>query len=205
MNDKQLIMIAKVTSALFTPFYLPLVAMITLFLFSYLSLLPLYYKLACLFITYLFTILLPTLLIRIYLRYQGWRPIHLRIKDRRIIPYIISILCYFTCYHLMSALNMPHFMGVVVITALAVQILCSMINIWWKVSMHSAAIGGMTGGLIAFSLLFNFNTIWWLCLIILLSGIVGSSRMTLRQHSLAQVLVGYGVGIVTAFTTIIIM
>ena len=105
----------------------------------------------------------------------------------------------------MSALNMPHIMGVVVITALAVQILCSMINICGKVSMHSSAIGGMTGGLIAFSLLFNFNPIWWLCLIILLSGIVGSSRMTLRPHSLAQVLVGYGAGIVPAFTTIIIM
>ena len=40
----------------------------------------------------------------------------------------------------------------------------------WKISTHTAAIGGVTGSLIAFSLLFNFNPMWWACLTLIVSG-----------------------------------
>ena len=49
---------------IFTPFYLSLVGLIALFTFSYLSIAPWGYKLQVLGMVYLFTILLPTLLIR---------------------------------------------------------------------------------------------------------------------------------------------
>ena len=54
---------ARVLSAVFNPFYLPTVGLIALFTFSYLSLLPLSYKIVVLGLVYIFTILLPTLLI----------------------------------------------------------------------------------------------------------------------------------------------
>lgn len=40
MNQKNIILVARIVSLLFTPFYLPLVALIALFVFSYLSVLP---------------------------------------------------------------------------------------------------------------------------------------------------------------------
>jgi len=89
--------------------------------------------------------------------------------------------------------------------ALIIQILCAIINVWWKISTHTAAIGGVTGSLIAFSLLFNFNPMWWLCLTLIVSGFVGSSRMILRQHSLEQVASGFFLGIVCSFITIIVV
>ena len=63
MKEKNIILAARVMSMLFTPFYLPMVGLIALFIFSYMSLLPLSYKLIVLAMTYLFTILLPTVLI----------------------------------------------------------------------------------------------------------------------------------------------
>lgn len=63
-----------------------------------LSLLPLAYKLPMLLTVYLFTILLPSVLIHIYRRYQGWSTTELGKKERRIVPYIISIVCYFGCF-----------------------------------------------------------------------------------------------------------
>ena len=77
MKEKSIIMIARVISMVFTPFYLPLVGLISLFLFSYLRLLDWSYKFKVLALVYAFTILLPTFLIHIYRRYQGWTLIEL--------------------------------------------------------------------------------------------------------------------------------
>ena len=63
MKEKNIILTARIMSMLFTPFYLPLVGLVALFLFSYMSLLPLAYKLPMLLTVYLFTILLPSVLI----------------------------------------------------------------------------------------------------------------------------------------------
>lgn len=201
--EKKIIWTAKLVSMLFNPFYLALSGLIILFLFSNLRYLPWSYQLNVLFMVYLFTILFPTMLIRLYRRYQGWNLMELGRKERRMVPYIISILCYFTCYYVMSALRMPHFMGSILLSALMIQVLCALINVWWKISTHSAAIGGVAGALIAFSVFFFFNPIWWLCLVILLAGVVGSARMILRQHTLSQVMSGFLLGFCSALFVVL--
>ena len=60
----------------------------------------------------------------------------------------------------------------------------------------------MSGALIAFGFVFGFNPVWWLCLSILMSGIIGTARIILRQHTTAQVVAGYFIGVVSAFIAI---
>ena len=203
--QKEIILSARIVSMLFTPFYLPLVGMATLFTFSYLSMFPWIYKIQTLLLVYLFTILLPTLLIHLYRRYQGWNLIELGHRERRMVPYIISIICYFTCIYVMERLHMPHFMSSIVVAALMVQIICALINIWWKISTHTAAIGGVGGALFSFAYYLGFNPVWWLCIVFLMAGVLGSCRMILRQHSLAQVVVGFWVGFVCAAIAILFL
>jgi len=202
MKEKQIILAARIISMIFTPFYLPLVGMVVLFMFSYLSLQTFNYKISVLLLVYFFTILLPTLLIRFYRLHQGWSLIEMGAKERRMVPYIISIVCYFACYQIMMWRHFPYIIGIVLLTALVIQVVCALINVWWKISTHSAAIGGIGGGLIAFSFKFSFNPIWWLCIIIITAGLVGTARMILRQHTLAQVVAGFGVGFVCALNLI---
>lgn len=200
-----MILAARIVSMLFTPFYLPIVGLIALFLFSYLSIFPLAYKLQVLIMTYLFTILLPTVMIHLYRRYQGWNLIELGHRERRMVPYIISICCYFTCIYLMERLHMPHFMSAIIIAALLLQIVCAIINVWWKISTHTAAVGGVAGALLVFADIFGFNPVWWFCVVFILAGVLGSARMILRQHSLSQVIVGFAVGFVSAAVGIIVL
>jgi membrane-associated phospholipid phosphatase len=202
-NEKQMILAARVVSMLFTPFYLPIIGLIALFFFSYLSIFPLLYKLQVLIMTYLFTILLPTVMIHLYRRYQGWNLIELGQRERRMVPYIISIVCYFTCIYLMEQLHMPHFIGSIIIAALLVQIVCAIINVWWKISTHTAAIGGVGGALFAFAEYLGFNPVWWLCLVFFVAGLLGTSRMILRQHNLSQVVAGFWVGSLCAAIAIL--
>lgn len=202
-KEKNIILAARIVSMLFTPFYLPLVGLMALFVFSYLSQMPWAYKLQVLMLVYVFTILLPTVLIHLYRRYQGWNLIELGIKERRVVPYVISILCYFFCVYLMDLLHIPHFMGTMVSAALFIQIICALINVWWKISTHMAAIGGVAGALFVFGEFFGFNPVWWLCLVLILAGVLGSSRMILRQHTLAQVVTGFFVGVVCSILGLI--
>lgn len=203
MKEKEIIFTA-VLSVLFTPFYLPILGLLILFIFSYLSLLPLTYKLFLLLMFYLFTVFLPTALIRFYRRYQGWTLIELGSRERRAIPYVISIFSYLLCYYIMAATHVPHFMGSILIAALVIQVACAIINLFIKISTHTAAIGGVTGALLAFSVIFSFNPVWWLCIVLLLAGMVGTSRMILRQHSLRQVVLGYLAGVACSFVSVLL-
>ena len=183
---------------LFTPFYLPILGLVALFFLSYLSQYPPSYKFFVLAVVYLFTILLPTFLIHLYRRYQGWSLIELGNKERRVVPYVISILCYFICVYLMEQMHIPYFMRSIVASALIIQIVCALINVWWKISTHTAGIGGVAGALLVFSEVFRFNPVWWFCLVLGIAGVLGTSRMILRQHSLSQVVAGFLVGFVCA-------
>jgi membrane-associated phospholipid phosphatase len=203
MREKDIILVARILSAIFSPFYLPVVGLLALFFFSYLSLLTWPVKLYIFIIVFTLTILLPTTLIRIYRKYQGWNLTEIAPKERRMIPYVISILCYFFCYYILNANHIPYTIGSIVVASLMIQVVCAMINIRWKISVHSAAIGGVTGAIVAFALIFNFNPVWWLCLVLLLAGLVGSSRIILRQHTLGQVVTGFFVGMVCAIISIL--
>ena len=204
MKEKNIILAARALSAVFTPFYLSLVGMIVLFTFSYLSQMPWGYKLSVLAMVYFFTILMPTMLIKLYRNYHGWTLIQLSRKERRVVPYLLSIVSYYACFYVMRLYNIPHFMGNILMAALVIQIVCALINVWWKISTHTAAIGGVTGALQAYALLIGFNPTWWLCLVITIAGMVGTSRMLLRQHTLWQVSAGFLLGTAIAFAAILI-
>ena len=92
MNEKNIILTARVVSMVLTPFYLPVVGILAIFTFSYLSMFPWQAKLSYVFLVYAFTVLIPTLLIHLYRQYHGWTLIQLGQRERRMVPYVISIL-----------------------------------------------------------------------------------------------------------------
>jgi len=188
-----------------TPFYLPVLGLIFLFTFSYLSIFPTMYKLLMVLLFYLFSVLLPTYLIHVYSKYEGWTTKQLINRERRMVPYVISILCYFLGFYLLTLMNTPDFISVIFVVAIIIQVLCAAVNRWWKISIHSAGIGGVTGMVVAFSLILSFDPTWWLCMLLLIAGLVGTARMVLRQHSLAQIVCGYLIGLASGFIIVMVI
>ena len=205
MREKHIIFAAKALSVIFTPFYLPLVGLAVLLTMTYLSLLPWVYKLFLVVTFWVFTIALPSLLIRLYRRYQGWPPFMVASKERRVIPYVISIVSCLLCYYIMAYVHVPHFMGSILMAALVIQVVCAIVNLFIKVSTHMAAIGGVAGALMAFAAILGFNPVWWLCVVFILAGLVGTSRMLLRQHSLHEITLGFLVGVACAFVSVLVL
>ena len=102
----------------------------------------------------------------------------------------------------MRRLNIPWYMTGIICTALLMMILCLIFNLRWRISEHMAGAGATIGGLVAFSMLFGYNPIWWLCGLIIVAGVVGSARIVLGHHSLGEVLVGFAVGLACSFVVL---
>ena len=194
--DKTLIRTAKVISAVFTPFSIPFLAFLVLFIFSYLRIMPLQYKLIVLGVVYCFTILMPTLTIFIFRKINGFSPEELVERKRRYIPFILTITSYVFCLLMMHRLNIPWYMTGIILSALVVMIICVIVNLKWKLSEHMAGAGAVIGGLVAFSALLSYNPVWWLCLFILVAGVLGTARIILRHHTLGEVMGGFAVGLI---------
>ncbi len=198
-----LVLTSQVVSLLFSPFYLPVIAFAALFMFSYLNMLPLVTKLVLLLIVYFFTVALPHLFIFLYRRFNGWTRHQLGRRERRYVPYAVSIVSYAALFQLLRSLHMPRFTLGIIAGALAIQIICAMLNSRIKVSTHAAASGGVVGAVMAFAVIFAFDPTGWLCLTVLLSGMVCTARYILRQHTLRELGWGVAVGLVCGLGSIL--
>ena len=204
MSEKRLMKIARVLSIVFSPFYTPVWILIVLFFNSYLQMLPIEYRLFLLFTVFIFTVFIPRLGINIFRMVMSWTHWQLSHREHRHMPYLLTICSYTVCLVVLSRINVVMFVRGVVMAAFVSQIICVFINAWWKVSTHMVGMGGMVGALIAFSNLFYFNLMCYVCALILLSGALGTSRIILRQHSLAQVIVGFIIGFVCSLVFILL-
>ena len=153
-----------------------------LFFFTYMSLLPWAFKLSVLVMVLMGTVLLPRLTILFWRRSRGWERHLLRLRENRFMPYLTYLLYYVFTLHVLNRFHLPHYMSGILIASLFIQGSCLLINTKWKISMHAAGAGGVVGALLAYSMLFYFNPLWWLSLSILLVGLVGSSRMLLPHR-----------------------
>lgn len=198
IEDKSLIKIARLVSVVFTPFSIPFLAFLALFLFSYLSIMPIQYKLIVLGIVYCFTIMMPVLTIFIFRKINGFSTQELSERKKRYMPFFLTIISYVFCLLMMNRLNIPWYMSGIILAALIMMIICVIVNLKWKLSEHMAGAGAVIGGLVAFSALFGYNPVWWLCGFILVAGLLGTARIILGHHTLGEVLGGFAVGLVCA-------
>jgi len=196
--DRTLIKTARIVSAVFTPFSIPFVAFLILFLFSYLNIMPLAYKLIVLGVVYCFTILMPTLTIFLFRKINGFEAKDLTDRKKRYVPYLLTIISYVFCMLMMRKLNIPWYMSGIILTALLMMLISIILNLKWKLSEHMLCMGGIVGGVVSFSALFGYNPVWWLSLFILIAGVLGTARIILQHHTLSEVLTGFVVGFICA-------
>ena len=75
-------------------------------------------------------------------------------------------------------------------------LLLALINLKWKISAHMAGIGGVVALIYQIHVqgLSAFDLLWFLCVSVIVAGLLGSSRMILRRHDMWQVLAGAALG-----------
>jgi membrane-associated phospholipid phosphatase len=74
-----------------------------------------------------------------------------------------------------------------------------LINLKWKISAHTAGIGGLAGGIFGLCYRIGINPVWLFVLIIFLSILVGLARVETKAHTPSQALAGFILGFLTVF------
>ena len=136
--DKTMLRVARVTSIVFTPFSIPFLAFLVLFLFSYLRIMPILYKGIVLGIVYCFTILTPTITIFLFRKINGFARQELSERKKRYVPILLTIISYVFCLLMMRKLNIPWYMTGIIFVSLVISIICILVNLKWKLSEHMA-------------------------------------------------------------------
>ncbi|MCQ2959209.1 MAG: phosphatase PAP2 family protein [Bacteroidales bacterium] len=80
--------------------------------------------------------------------------------------------------------------------------IANLITYFWRISLHTIGMGGLLGLLASFYLeepLFYTFAIELIPFFIILSGLVGTSRLYLKAHTPLQIYAGYAVGFFTIF------
>ncbi len=146
-------------------------------------------KLAMFGVVFLFACVVPIAHVS-WLRWRGIIPsLEVDQRRQRQVPLIMGVLSYAIGYILLTRMQAPAIVTGLMFCYAANTLLVTLINHWWKVSLHAAGIAGPVVALI-----FQFG--WPAALLFILVPIVGLARITLKKHTIAQVTVGVLIGAV---------
>ena len=140
------------------------------------------------------TVLFPVVAILLMKGLNFVESIRLENPKDRIIPLIATMTFYFWIYLVMSNTNAPFLLRVLLLGSFWAVIAIFMINIFFKISMHTTAAGGAIGMIVVLMLYSPVNMVLPLFLTIIAGGIIGTARLVLSAHSQSQVWLGYIVG-----------
>lgn len=208
--------LARTLSWLFIPLMAPVIAlMIAVYVPAdsvmdrneILFLIPADWKNLLLIMFAFFSILVPSFTI-LFMRFSGTiSTVMMDNRKERIIPSFFVNLSAAALYYMVEMKDPDHLLPSAVyglmIGSFTTVFICTIITRWWKISLHAAGMGILSGFLFAYYWHIDYYFFWILPVSLLLSGIVMSARMYLGKHSLEQCLAGYAVGIVALVISII--
>lgn len=190
----------KVVSFVLQPLLMPTLGIIMLVL----SPLGMYFhstwKMFAVVGTFVFTALMPAAPILIMMRNGQIKDLYISKKEQRTMPYLFSMIAYFFWTLFMwRILKMPLFLVGMGVGSILSLVVITLINRRWKISAHLSGIGGLTGGVFAYSYFLGINPLGLLVTMLVLSALTALSRIELKAHTPGQTLAGFVVGFLLVF------
>jgi hypothetical protein len=188
--------LARIVSVVFHPIFMPLYGLIILLSApTFLGYLPAEIKKIMVLVVLVNNVCLPIALIWLF-RYRNLISSY-NIEDRkeRTIPLLTASILYCTTSFIVFNYQIPFFLKSFIFATSVVSIIVSMINFWWKISIHAVGAGALTATVFVLSLKMYTPLTWYLAAVILTGGMVLSSRLKLNSHNPSQVWIGFLTGL----------
>ncbi|MFG6380976.1 MAG: hypothetical protein K1V87_02585 [Muribaculum sp.] len=183
---------AHIFSWVLSPVLIPTYAVFIALWVTTLSFLPAALRWNVVVMVWLITCMLPMLAIYVLYKLKIISHPGLNNRKERYIPYMVTAACYLGASWYLHGIHAPHWMWMFMVGGAVAAVLSCVVNIWWKISAHAAAMGGLLA-LLSRIALYGINVIdMWpvLSLAIILTGILCTSRILLQCHTLMQVAAG---------------
>jgi len=184
--------LAKILSVVFHPLLMLVYGLAIIFssptLFGYL---PVEIKKLLFLIVLVNNVFLPISLLPIFMHrniISSWT-----ISDRkeRTIPLILTTLLYSATSFIIFRYQIPFFLKSYIFSAFFLSLIVTVINFWWKISLHSVGAGALLGIVLILSFRMHAPLVDYLILVIVIGGLVLSSRLRLNYHNPSQVWLGF--------------
>ena len=199
------IKISRFISYLLHPLLMPLYTFLLMFNLNiyFASVISFKGKLIILTIIFLFTFFLPGVFTFLLYKKKIITSLYLENRSDRNIPVFFTLIFYLGAYYTLKNTGIPAIYIILILAATLNIIIIFLINLKYKISIHSLSIGALTGIFIGISICFNLELFAIIFILILLSGIVGYSRITLKAHKPSEVYTGYLIGFFSMFSVFI--
>lgn len=195
---------ANIFSFLFHPILMPLLGFfIILNSGIYESNIPADVKKYAYLITALFTIFLPAALITLLLYMHQVQSFELSQRRERTFPLFFMTLSLLLLYIIVNRILPIRIIKGFTFSMLVTSFLLLLSTYKFKLSMHLIGLGGISGLIIAISIRFQIDLFFILAIVLVISGIVGSSRLYLNAHNLYEVFAGFGLGFLGTFLVLL--
>jgi len=196
---------APLISNLFHPLIMPsLGLLIILNSGTYLALLDPAAKRAIMFVMALGTLIFPLMMLPVL----QYRTLILKngqeaTKEERLVPQVIVLVLYIITFVYFKRLPLSQVIHAYVLSVAGTFFLVILVNLKFRISIHAAALGGLTGLIIALIFLYETPLQGLLMLSLLAGGLTGSSRLAQGDHW-GAILSGFFLGLAVVLFTILV-
>ena len=190
---------AKVVSFVFHPLFIPTYIFIFLmyqFPYEFMGITEWKLKMR-LFSVFWWTAFFPAFAVFLLWRLKFSESIFLRTQKDRIAPFLISMFFYWWMYYLsrnfddQPAVLKFFYFGIFISTSIGV-----IINNYMKISLHGIAMGSALAAVILFAFFYQIQITAAISIVFLITGLVGTSRLLVSDHTPAEWYTGVFVGII---------
>jgi len=186
---------AKIISLIFHPLLIPLYGLLIIFLaptlFWYI---PFKVKKILFLIVLTNNVFIPVSLLPFF-RYRNiissWL---IETREERIVPLLAVSFFYSLTSVIIFRLQIPLFIKGYIFSVSIITVFATIINFWSKISLHSIGAGALNGIVIILSMRTHEQLIWFIVPVIIIGGLVLSSRLKLNLHNPSQVYPGFLTG-----------
>lgn len=187
--------LAKTISLIFHPLLIPLYGLLIIFsaptLIGYL---PYTVKKTLFILILINNVLLPFSFIpyfKIRNIISSWK---LDNRRERIIPFLSTSFFYSVTFFITFRYHIPVFIKLFILTAAVLAIAMTIINFWYKISIHSGGSGALVALVAVLSIKMHTPLPWLLAGVIISAGLVLTSRLWLAYHRPGEVWSGLFLG-----------
>jgi len=198
--------LSQVVSIVFHPIFMPLYGLLIIFSApTILYFVPLKIKKLTLLVIACNNVILPLSLVLMLYSRGIIKSFQAREKKERTIVLIITTILYLVTTTLMLRLPIPNLIKVYFVSTTFISFISLVINHFWRISLHSVAVGGLLTLVCFMVYIFNVPVIWYVSGMVLLSGLVMFSRLYNDDHEPAEVWTGFFAGVASMIGSFILL
>lgn len=125
-------------------------------------------------------------------------------REERIMPFsFVSLFYAMTTYMFVFKLQVNMTVALMLLSTTLLVVVLTIVTLWFKISIHAAAISGVVGNLLVFGLKYPDSlAIYPLLGGVVLAGLVMSARLQLDAHSPREILAGTFTGLLVCFNVL---